>query len=45
MIRVCIVLLVALALAAPLGGCGKKGRPTLPEGQTDSYPHHYPKGS
>ncbi len=45
MIRACVVLLIALALAAPLAGCGKKGDPTLPEGQTDNYPRHYPQGS
>lgn len=36
----------ALALIALLAllpaGCGKKGDPELPEGQTDDYPRQYP---
>lgn len=36
-----VAALVALC-AAPLAGCGKKGPPELPEGQTDTYPKQYP---
>jgi predicted small lipoprotein YifL len=36
-------LLLVLAVVATLGSCGKKGDPTLPKGQKDSYPSNYPK--
>jgi len=35
-----IVLLAALALVP--AGCGKKGDPELPNGETDQFPHQYP---
>jgi predicted small lipoprotein YifL len=35
------VLLVA-ALALLPAGCGKKGDPELPNGETDQYPRQYP---
>lgn len=40
---VCRVLMVALvvAMAMPLGACGRKGSPKYPEGS--AYPHEYPK--
>jgi hypothetical protein len=36
-------LLGALALAP--AGCGKKGAPVLPEGQSDQFPHRYPQST
>jgi predicted small lipoprotein YifL len=36
------VLLLALIVAAPLAACGKKGPPTVPEGEQDRYPRTYP---
>jgi predicted small lipoprotein YifL len=33
--------LIALLALLP-AGCGKKGDPELPEGQTDDYPRQYP---
>ncbi len=38
---VAVAALIALAGAA-LAGCGKKGPPELPEGQSDQYPKQYP---
>jgi predicted small lipoprotein YifL len=38
-------LLLALAVATSLVACGKKGDPTLPNGQKDSYPATYPQSS
>jgi predicted small lipoprotein YifL len=35
-----LLLLTALALLP--AGCGKKGDPELPEGQTDEFPRQYP---
>jgi hypothetical protein len=37
----CAVALVA-ALALLPAGCGKKGDPELPNGETDQFPHQYP---
>ena len=36
------LLLLALAAALASSACGKKGDPTLPEGETDKYPRQYP---
>ena len=36
-----IALIAALALAQ--AGCGRKGDPVLPPGQTDTFPNQYPK--
>jgi predicted small lipoprotein YifL len=38
-------LLLAFAVATALVACGKKGDPTLPNGQKDSYPSTYPKST
>ncbi|MCA3268352.1 MAG: hypothetical protein ING19_20005 [Azospirillum sp.] len=35
-------LLLALALAAPLAACGRKGDPEAPEGADERYPRRYP---
>ncbi|MDQ7246676.1 lipoprotein [Dongia sedimenti] len=40
-----VALLLALGVATALVGCGKKGDPTLPNGQKDGYPHTYPQSS
>ena len=40
-----ISLLLALSVATALVACGKKGDPTLPNGQKDSYPATYPQSS
>lgn len=37
--RLFVTLMLALALAAPLGACGKKGPPDKPDA---GYPHTYP---
>jgi predicted small lipoprotein YifL len=37
----CAVMLIA-ALALVPAGCGKKGDPELPNGETDQFPHQYP---
>jgi len=36
--------LLALVALAP-AGCGKKGPPQLPPGQTDQFPQQYPKST
>ena len=36
-----ITLIAALALTS--AGCGRKGDPVLPPGQTDTFPNQYPK--
>ena len=41
--RLLTVLLLALALAAPLSACGKKGSPKPPDRDT-VFPKQYPKG-
>ena len=38
-VRVVALLLVVLALA----GCGKKGAPTAPPGEPDTFPRTYPR--
>ena len=40
-----IAFALALLIAASLVACGKKGDPTLPNGQKDSYPASYPQSS
>lgn len=40
-----VSLLLAFAVATALVACGKKGDPTLPSGQKDSYPSSYPKST
>lgn len=40
MIRSLAVALLALALAVPLSGCGRRGAPIVPENST--YPRGYP---
>lgn len=42
MTRIVTVLLLALALAAPLGACGKKGDPKPPDRNSD-FPKQYPR--
>jgi predicted small lipoprotein YifL len=42
MTRAALVILLALALAAPLAGCGKKGPPQPPPGKESTYPRTYP---
>lgn len=37
--------LLACAVATSVVACGKKGDPTLPNGQKDSYPSTYPKST
>jgi predicted small lipoprotein YifL len=38
-------LLLAIAVATGLFACGKKGDPTLPNGQKDNFPATYPQSS
>ena len=38
-------LLLAFAVAIGLVACGKKGDPTLPNGQKDTYPASYPQST
>jgi predicted small lipoprotein YifL len=40
-----IAALLALAVASALAACGKKGDPTLPNGQKDNYPASYPQST
>jgi predicted small lipoprotein YifL len=40
-----IATLLALAVAGALAACGKKGDPTLPNGQKDNYPASYPQST
>ncbi len=35
-------MVAGILLVAVLGACGRKNPPTLPEGQTDTYPQQYP---
>jgi len=42
--RTTLLMLLALAALAP-AGCGKKGQPVLPPGQTDTFPNQYPKST
>ncbi len=41
--RLIALVLLAIALAAPLGACGKKGSPQPPEGKEPTYPVKYPR--
>ena len=43
MMRFILVLIVAIALAAPLAGCGKKASLDPPPGKKSEFPRHYPK--
>ena len=43
MIRRLMAAVVALALAAPLAGCGKKGDLEAPPGKTVQHPKQYPR--
>lgn len=38
-----IALLLLVALAAPLAGCGKKGHLDPPPGQKSDFPRQYPQ--
>jgi predicted small lipoprotein YifL len=40
--RAALALLLALAIAAPLGACGKKGKLEPPDEKSD-YPRTYPR--
>ncbi len=40
--RLILALLLALSVAVPMAGCGKKGDPKLPEGKGDTHPRKYP---
>ena len=40
--RAIMAVLLALAILVPVAGCGRKGPPQLPEGQSDRYPRTYP---
>lgn len=41
-LRTCALLALAVALAAPLAACGKKGAPEAPGGEESPYPRTYP---
>lgn len=41
--RLIVAIVLAFAVGAGAAACGKKGPPTLPEGQSDQYPSKYPK--
>ena len=43
MSRVILALLLAAFLAGPLAGCGRRGDPELPKGDTDTLKQRYPK--
>jgi predicted small lipoprotein YifL len=42
LLRPLALLLLVVALAAPLAACGKKGPPIPPDGQDSDYPRTYP---
>jgi predicted small lipoprotein YifL len=44
-LHACFALLLALIVATTLVACGKKGDPTLPNGQKDNFPATYPRSS
>lgn len=37
-----LLLALLLALALPLGACGKRGEPKPPDGKPSSFPRTYP---
>jgi predicted small lipoprotein YifL len=41
MIRKITIMILVAAMAAPLAGCGRKGKPLPPEGS--AYPRNYPE--
>jgi len=41
--RLLLALLVAAILAGPLTGCGRRGDPEVPPGDTNTLNQHYPK--
>ena len=43
--RLMLCLLLASFVAAVATGCGKKGDPMLPKGQSDNYPASYPQST
>ena len=43
MIRLLVALLLAIALAGPLAGCGKKGDLEQPKEEKTKYPRPYPQ--
>ena len=43
MIRYLMAMVLALALAGPLAGCGKKGDLEAPPGKTIDHPKKYPR--
>ena len=43
MTRIILALLIATFLAGPLAGCGRKGPPEVPKGETDTLTQKYPK--
>ncbi|MFI4988219.1 MAG: lipoprotein [Alphaproteobacteria bacterium] len=42
MTRTLLVVLLAAVLAGSLAGCGRKGDPEVPAGQTDTLTRKYP---
>ncbi len=40
-----ILLLLLITLALAPAACGRKGAPVLPPGETDQFPHKYPKST
>jgi hypothetical protein len=38
-----LALIGLVGLVGPLAACGKSSPPTLPRGQSDGYPHQYPR--
>jgi hypothetical protein len=38
-----LILLLACALATPLGACGKKADPEPPPGKKSEFPRQYPR--
>lgn len=38
-----LMMLLVLALAAPLGACGKKGELEPPPGEKSDFPRQYPR--
>jgi predicted small lipoprotein YifL len=43
--RILHLALVLSLVAAPLAACGKKGQPSLPNGEKSAYPRPYPNGA